>query len=295
MIINQTNLQGIYKTFSTIFNQAFDSVVSMYELIAMTVPSSGRSVDYKWLGEFPQMKEWLGDRIIKDLSAFHYEITNKSFESTIGVDRDDIDDDQIGVYTPMVQGLAAAAKEHPDILVWALLAAGFNTLCYDGQYFFDDDHPVNGASVSNDGGGASNPWVLMDLSRPIKPIIFQRRKNPQFVALDRPTDEEAFMRKKYLYGVDDRKNVGYGLWQLAYGSKDTLSTTTYAAGRAAMMALKRDDGDGNTPLGIKPTHLIVGGSNESAGRTIVEKQNLAGGESNIWLNTTKLVVVPWLA
>ncbi|RJP59038.1 MAG: hypothetical protein C4549_02825 [Deltaproteobacteria bacterium] len=295
MIINQAHMQGIYKTFSTIFKNAFDSVAAMYTLIAMTVPSTGRSVDYKWLGEFPQMKEWLGDRVVKDLSAFSYTITNKSFESTIGVDRDDIDDDQIGVYTPMIQGLAQAAKEHPDILVWALLAAGFTTLCYDGQYFIDEDHPVNGASVSNDGGGSGNPWFLMDLSRPIKPIILQTRKSPQFVALDQPGDHENFMRKKFLYGVDDRKNVGYGLWQLVYGSKDTLSEANYITGRSAMMALKRDDGDGNTPLGIKPTHLIVGGTNESAGKEIVEKQNASGGESNIWYNSTKLVVVPWLA
>jgi phage major head subunit gpT-like protein len=294
MIINQANMQAIYRTFSTIFKQAFDGAASMYDLIAMLVPSTGRSVDYKWLGEFPQMKEWVGDRVVKDLSAFSYTITNKSFESTISVDRDDINDDQIGVYTPMIQGLAQAAKEHPDILVWALLAAGFLTPCYDGQYFFDTDHPVNGGSVSNSGGGSGNPWFLVDLSRPIKPLILQRRQQPQFVSLDQPTDEAVFMRKKYYYGVDDRKNVGFGLWQLAYGSKDTLNATNFEAGRAAMMALKRDDGDGNTPLGIKPTHLIVGGTNESAGKNIVEKQNLSGGESNIWYNSTELVVVPWL-
>jgi phage major head subunit gpT-like protein len=58
-----------------------------------------------------------------------------------------------------------------------------------------------------------------------------------------------------------------------------------------MMALTNDEG---VPLGIKPTHLIVGGTNESAGKEIVEKQNKTGGESNVWYNTTKLVVCPWL-
>jgi len=295
MIINQANLAGINKTFSTIFNQAFDAAKSMYEFVAMTVPSTGRSVDYKWLGDFPAMREWIGDRVIKDLSAFNYEIINKSHEATIEVDRDDIEDDQIGVYTPMIQSLAATAKVHPDILVFALLKAGFDTLCYDGQYFFDEDHQVNGASVSNDGGGAGDPWFLMDLSRPIKPIILQRRKAPQFVAQDKPDDENVFMRKKFRYGVDDRKNVGYGLWQLAYGSKATLDATAYEAARAAMMAFKRDDGEGNTPLGIMPTHLVVGPSGESAGRAIVEAQFNAAGSSNVWYKTAQLVVVPWLA
>ena len=136
MIINQANLTGIYKSFNTIFNQAFDAAPSQWPLVAMEAPSTGRSVDYKWLGDFPMMREWVGDRVIKDLGAFKYEITNKDYESTVEVDRNDIDDDQIGVYTPMIQGLAQAAKVHPDTLVFALLKAGFATPCFDSQYFF---------------------------------------------------------------------------------------------------------------------------------------------------------------
>lgn len=291
MIINQASLQGIYTTFSVIFNQALGAAKSMADLVAMTVPSAGRSVDYKWLGDFPMMREWLGDRVIKDLAGFHYEIVNKDYEITVGVDRNDIQDDQIGVYTPMIQGLAQAAAVHPDVLVFALLKAGFETACFDGQYFFDEDHEVNGASVSNDGGGAGSGWYLLDLSRPVKPVILQRRQQPQFVALDRPDDESVFMRKKFLYGVDDRKNVGYGLWQLAYGSKDTLNTTNYAAARAAMMAFTNDEG---VPLGIMPTHLVVPGSLESSAKAVLDAQFDATGASNVWYNTAKLVVCPWL-
>jgi len=292
MIVNQSNLTGIYRTFSTIFNQALEAASSLWPIIAMQVPSTGRSVDYKWLGNFPMMREWVGDRVIKDLAAFHYEITNKDYEATIEVDRNDIEDDQIGVYTPMIQGLAQAAKEHPDYLVFALLAAGFATTCFDGQYFFYTDHPVGASTQSNYGGGASYAWYLMDLSKPIKPIILQVRKQPQFVSMDKPDDENAFMRKKYRYGVDDRKNVGYGLWQLAYGSKQTLNSTYYAAARTAMMGFTKEDN--TTPLNIKPTHLVVSPSNEAAGKALVEAQFDATGASNVWYNSAKLVVVPWL-
>lgn len=297
MIINQANLSGIYRSFRTIFNQAFDGAASQYDLISMTVPSSARTEHYKWLGDFPMMREWLGDRVLKDLSAHKYEIENKSYEATIEVDREDLEDDQIGVYTPMIQGLGQAARQHPDVLVWALLKAGFSTACYDGQYFFDTDHPVGDGTTSNDGGGSGTGWYLLDLSRPIKPIIFQRRKQVEFVSMDRPDDDNAFMRKKYRYGVDDRKNVGYGLWQLAYGSKDTLNMTNYATARAAMMAFKNDEG---VPLGIMPTHLVVPPSLESAARKIINNQwvydSTAGNlVDNEWVGTAQLVVVPWLA
>jgi phage major head subunit gpT-like protein len=292
MIINQANLAGIYRSFNTVFNQAFDQAPSYWQTVAMQVPSEGRSVDYKWLGDSPMLREWVGDRVIRDLSAFRYEIVNKDYEATIEVDRNDIEDDLIGVYTPMIQGLAWAARQHPDTLIFALLAAGFSTLCYDGQYFFDSDHSVAGANVSNTGGGAGAGWYLLDLSRPVKPFILQVRKRPELVAMDRPDDENVFMRKKYLYGVDDRKNAGYGLWQLAYGSKQTLDATAYANARTAMMSFKNDEG---IPLGITPTHLVVPPSLESAGRLLLKVPNDAAGAGNPWFSTAELIAVPWLA
>lgn len=292
MIINQATLSGIYKSFSTIFNEAFDGAATQWRNVAMEIPSEGRSVDYKWLGAFPMMREWVGERVIKDLSAFGYTIVNKDYEATVEVDRNDIEDDQIGVYTPMIRGLGVAAAQHPDVLVFSLLKNGFSEVCYDGQYFFDTDHPVGGESVSNFGGGSGTAWYLMDLSRPIKPLVLQIRKRPEFVALDSPDDESVFMRKKYRYGVDDRKNVGFGLWQLAYASKDTLNAANYAAARAAMMSFKNDEG---APLGIMPTHLVVPPTLESAARSVVAVANDAAGAGNPWYNTAEILVVPWLA
>lgn len=293
MIINQAALQAAYKSFKVIFNQAFEGAPSQCDLVAMRAPSNTREQGYPWLGDFPTMREWIGDRVVKDLSAYDYTIKNKSFESTIGVDREDIEDDLLGVYTPRLQGLAQAAKEHPDILVFALLKAAFTTKCFDGQYFCDTDHPWGDTTVSNSGGGSGEPWFLLDLRRPIKPIILQIRKVPEFVALDKPTDEENFMRKKFIYGVDDRKNVGFGLWQLAWGSKQTLDATSYATARSAMMSFKREDGV--TPLGVIPTHLVHGPTLESTAKTVIDAANQAGGASNIWYNTVKTVNVPWLA
>lgn len=297
MIINQATLQGIYKSFSTIFNEAFEGAASMWDLVAMLVMSAGRSVDYKWLGNVPMMREWVGDRIIADLEAFSYEIVNKDYESTVEVDRNDLEDDQIGIYQPIVRQLGETARQHPDLLVWALLKAGFDTLCFDGQNFFDTDHPIGDGSVSNDGGGSGDPWFLMDLSRAIKPIILQRRKNPEFVSMDDPRDENAFLRKKFRYGVDDRKNVGYGLWQLAYGSKDTLDEANYAAARAAIMSFKNDE---DVPLGIVPTHLVVPPTLESAGRQLLKVMTIESATPgtyipNPWFESAELVVVPWLA
>ena len=65
---------------------------------------------------------------------------------------------------------------------------------------------------------APKAWFLLDTTKAIKPLIFQRRKAPEFVAMTAPDDYRVFMNKEFIYGVEARGNAGYTLWQLAYGS-----------------------------------------------------------------------------
>lgn len=298
MIINQSNLDGIYAALNTIFNAAFQGADTFYQQVAMVVPSASRSNDYKFMLQFPKLEEWIGDRQIKSLAASNWEITNKDYEATLEIDRNDIADDQLGVFNPIVAELGRAAAQHPDLLLAALLADAFDTVCYDGQYFIDDDHPVGSSTQSNDQAGSGTAWYLLDTTKMIKPFIFQQRTTPQLVRQDNPTDENAFLRKKYRYGVDYRGAVGYGLWQLAYGSKQTLSVTNYVSARAAMRAFTNDEG---VPLGIRPNLLVVPPSLESAGREILLSQTVigdgtaGGSKTNVWQNTAELLVVDWLS
>lgn len=149
MIINPQNLRGIYTAFNTLFTQAFDGQKPTYEKIATVVPSTTESETYAWLGDIPGMREWVGDREIQNLTGSDYTIKNKDFELTVGVDRNAIEDDKIGLYRPSIQMLGESAAMHPDELVYELLASGFTALCYDGKAFFAADHVVGENAVSN--------------------------------------------------------------------------------------------------------------------------------------------------
>lgn len=297
MIINGNNLAILQRGFKAAFQRGFDNVSSQWNQVATRVPSTTLIEDYGWIGEIPGMREWGGDRQINNLSMHDYSIRNKSFELTVGVDRDRIDDDQYGIYSPMMENMGFEARIHPDKLVFALMAAGFTTPCYDGQYFFDSDHPVlddkgNVTSVSNYQSGAGKPWFLLDTRRPLKPIIFQDRKAANFVLLNQERDENVFMRKTFLYGVDSRCNVGFGFWQMAYGSEADLDATNFEAAFDAMGAFKKDHGE---PLGVTPNLLVVGPSNYSKAKKIIEAQLINGGDTNTNYKAVDLLKVPWLA
>lgn len=151
MIVNQQALHGLSVSYSTAYNKSFDATQSNYQMIATTVPSSTGEQDYKWLGQMPRMKEWIGEREVQSLAAYDYLIKNKLFEMTVGVPRDDIEDDKYGVYTPLFSNMGEAAALHPDELVFGALMDGFKELCYDKKTFFATDHEMDGKKFSNRG------------------------------------------------------------------------------------------------------------------------------------------------
>ena len=109
MIITPQALRGIYTAFNTVFNKAFEGQHPTYEKVATVVPSTSESETYAWLGDIPGMREWIGEREIQNLSGSAYTIKNKDFELTVGVDRNAVEDDKIGLYNPSIQMLGESA------------------------------------------------------------------------------------------------------------------------------------------------------------------------------------------
>lgn len=244
MIINSASLGKLTIAYSAAYKEGLGKAESQYDKICTTVPSSTSENIYPWLGDLPSMREWVGDRVIRNLKTHDYSIKNKDFEVTIAVRRKDLEDDQYGVYMPLFNDLGNQAVLHPNQMVFSCLKAGHETLCFDGQYFFDADHEVAGKSVSNSLTPNSDPglpWYLLCTSRALRPLVLQKRKDYTLVRKDRAEDDNVFLRGEFLYGVEARLNVGYGLWQTAVRYTHPLNGTTYAAARSAMMSFTNDE------------------------------------------------------
>lgn len=296
MIINRQNLQMLFTGYKASFQNAFAGVTPDFAPFTLEVPSVNSVEQYGWLGNSTAFREWLGDRVIQNLALHDYSIKNKSFENTVGVPRESIEDDSFGLFNPLMGQLGQDSANHPATLIYDLLANGFTGQCYDGQFFFDTDHPVTNkagaeVSASNFQGGSGTPWYLLDTSRVMKPVILQKRKNYNFVSMDKETDENVFMRKEYIYGVDARLSAGYGLWQLAYASKETLDKTSF---NAAFAAMQNTTGDRGKKLGIKPMLLVVPPSLRGAALELIEAERGANGATNINRNAVDVLVTPWL-
>lgn len=154
MLVNKANLTAVFITLKTTFNKAFESAPSIWEKTTMKVPSGSSQNDYTWLSRFPKMIKWLGSKTVKVLKAHTYTVVNDDYEATVEVDRNDINDDNLGIYAPMAKEAGFSSKQLPDEIDAELKNNAFTNECFDGQYFYDTDHVVAGASVSNKGTAA---------------------------------------------------------------------------------------------------------------------------------------------
>lgn len=293
MLINQANLAALFTGFKANFQQGLGSAPSVYQRIATVVPSSTRQENYGWLGAWPKLREWLGDRQVQSLATSTYTLVNKKYETTVEVPRDDLDDDTYGIYGPMMTALGQAVAVFPDELVFGLLANAFTTTCYDGQPMCSTAHPTGElAAQSNSGGGSGAPWFLMNTKSALKPLLFQTRRAFVLKAMQDLNDSKVWTTDKFEFGADGRCNVGFGFWQMIYGSQQALDSAAFNAGMASMMGLTDEKG---RKLGLQPDLLVCGTSNRATALAIIEAQQGASGASNTNYKAVDLLVTPYLA
>jgi phage major head subunit gpT-like protein len=299
MQITPASLAAIYYNYNVLFQKGFEGTTPWYDRLAMTAPSGGSENRYAFMNAIPKMREWLGDRVAQNVSASGYALVNRDWELTIELDRNTIDDDQLGVFNPQVEMMGVETRKHPDDLVLDLMQNGQTKTCFDGQYFFDTDHPQDpqsgaagsqqnywssGKALSYDNyaavrakmrafkgangrplrvnprllvvppaleatarliveseflpstagtaaqtnvyrgtaevlvieelDGQDTTWYLFDVSKPVKPFVYQLRQAPRWYQETSPESESVRKRKKFTYGVDMRDAAGFGLWFL---------------------------------------------------------------------------------
>ena len=96
--INAAVLQALRTMVRSEFQNALTKTEPLYLKIASVVPSNTKSNTYGWLGSMPTMREWIGARVINSIKEHGYSITNRTFETTIGISRDDVEDDTLDNY-----------------------------------------------------------------------------------------------------------------------------------------------------------------------------------------------------
>lgn len=303
MILTTSTLRTLNGAFNSAWMDGLNSAIPelKYLRIANKQPSTKAKENLGWLDVMPGWKKREGERQVYNLKTKDYEITHDEFTHTFAVKQTEFEDDNIGWVAPAIAMQAQYAAMLADELVWMKLLAGFGNsegLGFDGQYFFDSDHPgfaigsAREISYSNVQAGTGAPWCLFDTRYSKTPAIaLFERLAPEFTQLTKPTDDNVFHDGQFLWGGRARYSAAYGFHNKVFGSKAPLNADNYAAARLAMSTQGRPDGK---PMAILPNLLVYGPSNEAAVLKLINSDRLDSGASNPWYKSIETLQVEWL-
>ena len=148
MDINAANLEALRKSYNTAFQQGLGFVPPVpVDFLYRDFPSSTASNFYAWMDQIPGFREWVGDRLFKNVRGNKFELVNRDWEDSVSMARKEIEDDQYGVYAPMVQMMGELWTLKKYQLVIAVLTS--NAACFTGKAFFAENHAYGDNTITN--------------------------------------------------------------------------------------------------------------------------------------------------
>ncbi len=209
-----------------IFTQAMNAAfVNAYEAVpeqapiddAITeVPSKGKVENYPWMYPPPILHAWQGYRQYAKLGNTNYRVPNVTYTGEFEVQKEDVDDDQVGGFKLQAAALAESAKEFRRIQLLQTLALGQTTSCFDGSNLFATSHTVGTGNNIVSGTAAGSDGVthamvcLVHKSKMVKPLLWQLREGPDFKTNMGSIQAEEL--RAYKWWADLRGAAAFGFW-----------------------------------------------------------------------------------
>jgi phage major head subunit gpT-like protein len=147
MDTNRSKLADIFKGFSAAFMEGIDMAPDTYTRFCQVETSSSQITEYPFLEPVPGMREWQGERQIRNVSANKLTVKEREFEDTVSVRRRDVETDMFDFYGGMIRQLGLnAGKIWNDLAYEALLGNGD---WLDGADFFSASRKYGKNTVCN--------------------------------------------------------------------------------------------------------------------------------------------------
>ena len=275
MDINRENMTRFFEELSVTFSAAFmaEADGSPVKQLAMELPSTGAALTHGWLNQLPSMREWLGDRIVQNAESTPLTVANRKFESTLEMPRVDLEDDQEGLYSPLVAAMGAAAAAHPEALCVEALLKGTATKWADGHNFFV-------ASARKYGAATINNYSTDELS--VASFNAAYTKMTSYVGHGgRPIG----VRPMFLLHGPQLRTRAFEICRDDFAARTADATSGTAANQASTQGLNPNKG---TVIPIQTPHLIDGmiidGATYNAGKYWYLLGSVAGLRGLVWQN-----------
>ena len=146
--INDATLQALEKVLAAKWTEAFDAAPQMQlDALATKYTSTTASNHYAFMEALGGWSQWNGARQFKDVASQQFEVKNKDYEMSIKMPKNQIEDDQIGMYVDIVPAMVRGWFKKQQSLIMDVLTT--NPLAYDGTALFNAARTYGSNTIDN--------------------------------------------------------------------------------------------------------------------------------------------------
>lgn len=165
-MITREVLDALHVALNTALNKGLTKAWEDWQKWCSVVMSGTGSESYPMSMVTGAMRKWIGDRVINKLDVARLTVRNEDFERTEAVNRNDVDDNNFGLYMPMFEAMGVdGGNLWGRLATDALLEPG---KWADGKDFFSATRKFSGskgATVYNNVVGGALTSATYDLAR----------------------------------------------------------------------------------------------------------------------------------
>ena len=155
-IVSTDFLAATRTAYMALFDQVQGEAQNLWSNVAMSLPAGNKAiVQFNWLGAPPMPRLWSGELEFGKSFTHDYNVTVLKYGVGKRIDRDIYRRDSLGTIALHMKQFMAQAMKWKDYLIFTQVSAGFATVCFDGQYFYDTDHSVGDAGTHDNVGTAA--------------------------------------------------------------------------------------------------------------------------------------------
>lgn len=148
MLINAQNLATITRMINTGWSKGLTWKPPLdISFLFSDFASDGSSNFYPWMDFTGKYREWVGDRVFRNIAAQFYEIINRPWEKSESMLASFIKDDKWKVFVNLIQMHGSAWNQLKyDLVIEAITS---NPVCFTGKPFFANDHEYGEFTIDN--------------------------------------------------------------------------------------------------------------------------------------------------
>lgn len=179
-------------------------------------PSTVAVETYPYMTNIPRLRVFKRDSPAVQLAADKWTVPNQTYRAgPIVVQKETLDDDQIGGYLKGIAALPLGAQKDIKYKILATLAGGASNTCFDGTAMFATSHTIgtgNNLMTANSGSddGVTHKIIAVITDGPARPVLFQNRE-PLKNLQDNSTPQ-AMEAREFRYWADTRFGVSCAAW-----------------------------------------------------------------------------------